>query len=119
MPGANFRRLANVWRQATTDMSVAPFQAVKRAIVSFNHSKMHINNVALLTASKAEGTAAPSFTASLLEELSYMANQPADEEDVIRGAGSSAYAAGSDTVNFLCIAEFFEWDIDLSTFAFF
>ncbi|KAF8478751.1 cytochrome P450 [Gautieria morchelliformis] len=77
MPGANFRRLANVWRRATTDMSVAPFQAVKRAM--------------------AEGTATPSFTAAFLEEMSYMRNKPVDEEDVIRGTGSSAYAAGSDT----------------------
>ena len=47
---------------------------------------------------KAAGTAAPSFTSAFLEELSYMSNAPADEEDVIRGTGSSAYAAGSDTV---------------------
>ncbi|KAF8576736.1 cytochrome P450 [Ramaria rubella] len=77
MPGADFRRRANVWRRATTDMSVAPFQAVKKAM--------------------AAGTAGPSFTASFLEELSNMTNKPSDEEDVIRGTGSSAYAAGSDT----------------------
>jgi hypothetical protein len=47
---------------------------------------------------KAEGTATPSFTAAFLEEMSYMTNKPVDEEDVIRGTGSSAYAAGSDTV---------------------
>ena len=98
MPGANFRRLANIWRRATTDMSVAPFQAVKRAMVSGDHLDWHFLNAALTT-TKAEGTAAPSFTASFLEELSYMSNKPADEEDVIRETGSSAYAAGSDTVN--------------------
>ena len=65
----------------------------------WSYSHRHFQNMDLLTASKAEGTAAPSFTASFLEELSYMTNKPADEEDVIRGTGSSAYAAGSDTVN--------------------
>jgi hypothetical protein len=31
----------------------------------------------------------------------YVTNKPADEEDIIRGAGSSAYAAGSDTVKII------------------
>ncbi|KAF8513930.1 cytochrome P450 [Hysterangium stoloniferum] len=76
-PGASFKRKAAVWKKATTDMSVIPFEAVKKAM--------------------ANGNAPPSFTSSLLEELSYMSEKPPNEEDVIRGAGSSAYAAGSDT----------------------
>jgi hypothetical protein len=100
MPGANFRRLANVWRQATTDMSVAPFQAVKKAMVSgISLSRGSQTNMIKLDAFKAEGTATPSFTAASLEQMLYMTNNSADEEDIIRGAGSSAYAAGSDTVN--------------------
>jgi len=36
--------------------------------------------------------------ASLLEELSYRKDAPADEEEIIRNAGAVAYAAGSETV---------------------
>ncbi|KAF8510113.1 cytochrome P450 [Hysterangium stoloniferum] len=77
-PGASFKRKAADWRKATTYMSEAPFQAVKKAM--------------------AEGNAPPSFTSSLLEELSNMSKKPANEEDVIRGAGATAYGAGADTV---------------------
>ncbi|KAF8509756.1 cytochrome P450 [Hysterangium stoloniferum] len=76
-PGASFKRKAAVWRKASTAMSVVPFEAVKNAM--------------------ANGNALPSFTSSLLEELSRMPEKPANEEDVIRGAGSTAYAAASDT----------------------
>jgi hypothetical protein len=37
---------------------------------------------------KSAGTAKPSFTASLVEEASYRADSPPDEEDIICGAGS-------------------------------
>jgi hypothetical protein len=76
-------------------LSIAPFQAVKKAMVS-NHLQRPLASSVIV--SKASGNAPPSFTASLLEELSHMSGKPADEEDVIRGAGSTAYTGGSDTV---------------------
>jgi hypothetical protein len=48
--------------------------------------------------SKSTGTAEPSITASLLEELSRREDAPEDEEDVVRNVGSMAYAAATDTV---------------------
>jgi hypothetical protein len=51
-----------------------------------------------LLTSKAAGTAQPSVTASLLEDLPRRSDAPADENEVIRTMGAAAYAAGSDTV---------------------
>ena len=44
------------------------------------------------------GTAEPSFTSSLLEELSAKGDAPLGQEEVIRAAGSTLYAAGAGTV---------------------
>ncbi|KAF8509759.1 cytochrome P450 [Hysterangium stoloniferum] len=76
-PGAGFKRRAALWRKATTDMSIEPFQAVKRAMEMGNET--------------------PSFTASLLAELHHMSNKPIGEEDIIRSTGSTVYLGGSET----------------------
>jgi len=75
-PGAGFRRKARIWRGWSTQMSVAPFMAVKKAMNA--------------------GTAQPSFTASLMEEAAYKEDSTQYEDDV-RGTGAACYSAGSDT----------------------
>ncbi|KAF8507777.1 cytochrome P450 [Gautieria morchelliformis] len=80
-PGAGFRKTARQWREDITKMNVVPFEAVKKALDA--------------------GTANPSFTSSLLEDLTNNETARSDQEAVIRGAGSSLYAAGSDTVALL------------------
>ncbi|KAF8513280.1 cytochrome P450 [Gautieria morchelliformis] len=80
-PGAGFRKTARLWRQDITNMNVVPFEAVKKALSA--------------------GTASPSFTSSLLEDLTNSGSARAGEEDIIRGVGSSLYAGGSDTVALL------------------
>ncbi|KAF8490208.1 cytochrome P450 [Gautieria morchelliformis] len=80
-PGAGFRKSARLWRQDITEMNVAPFEAVKKALNA--------------------GSAIPSFTSSLLEDLNNNTTARADEEAIIRGVGSSLYAGGSDTVALL------------------
>ncbi|KAF8513269.1 cytochrome P450, partial [Gautieria morchelliformis] len=76
-PGAGFRKTARLWRQDIIKMNVMPFEAVKKALNA--------------------GTASPSFTSSLLEDLANNGTARADEEAIIRGVGSSLYAGGSDT----------------------
>ncbi|KAF8513276.1 cytochrome P450, partial [Gautieria morchelliformis] len=80
-PGAGFRKTARLWRRDITRMNVVPFEAVKKALDA--------------------GTANPSFTSSLLEDITTNGPARSDEEAVIRGAGSSLYAGGSDTVTLL------------------
>ncbi|KAF8511387.1 cytochrome P450 [Gautieria morchelliformis] len=76
-PGAGFRKTARLWRQDITDMNVVPFEVVKKALNA--------------------GNASPSFTSSLLEDLTSDTTARADEETIIRGVGSTVYGAGSDT----------------------
>jgi hypothetical protein len=86
MPGAGFKRKARMWRAPTVEMNLGPFVTVKKALVSsptlFLHVDAAVPRRELTQAPKSAGTAEPSLTASLLEELSDDA--PADEEDVIR-----------------------------------
>jgi hypothetical protein len=96
MPGAGFRRKARIWRVPIVEMSVAPFATVKKALVSIPEFSPRVKNQSHV--SKAAGTAEPSFTASLLEDLSRRPHAPADEEEIICNVGGLAYAAASDTV---------------------
>jgi hypothetical protein len=102
MPGAGFRRKARIWSVPTVEMSVAPFTAVKKALVSslgfFPHVKTVLLGRRLTHFPKAAGTTEPSLMVSVLEDLSRRPDAPADEEDIIRNVGALAYAAGSDTV---------------------
>jgi hypothetical protein len=43
------------------------------------------------------GTAEPSFTSSLLEEISVKGGVTSGQEEVIRNAGSTLFAGGADT----------------------
>lgn len=102
MPGAGFQRKARAWKVAATDMIVRPFDFVKRGMVStplFSHQ----NSVTIHAQRnfEADGTAAPSILASLLERISARSGVPPDEEEVIRNAVGIAYLAGADTVR-LC-----------------
>ncbi|KAF8507774.1 cytochrome P450 [Gautieria morchelliformis] len=80
-PGAGFRKTARLWRQDIIKMNVIPFEATKKALNA--------------------GTANPSFTSSLLEDLTTNGTARADEEAIIRGVGSTLYAGGSDAVALL------------------
>ncbi|KAF8465421.1 cytochrome P450 [Gautieria morchelliformis] len=77
-PGAGFRKTARLWRDDITKMNVVPFEAVNKALNA--------------------GTASPSFTSSLLEDLTNNGTARADEVAIIRGVGSSLYAGGADTI---------------------
>ncbi|KAF8507550.1 cytochrome P450, partial [Gautieria morchelliformis] len=76
-PGAGFKRKARIWRKSLTDMNVVPFEAAKLALNS--------------------GTAEPSFTSALLEEISAKGDAAPGQEEVIRNAGSTLFAGGADT----------------------
>ncbi|KAF8525402.1 cytochrome P450, partial [Gautieria morchelliformis] len=76
-PGASFQAKARRWRKLAVEMNTAPFNAVKQSVNS--------------------GTATPSFTASLLEEMYREGDVPSGQEEVIRGSGSTLYAGGADT----------------------
>ncbi|KAF8513234.1 cytochrome P450 [Gautieria morchelliformis] len=76
-PGAGFKKKARLWREFAVEMNVAPFAAVKQALNA--------------------GTAKPSFTSSLLEEISVKGGVAPGQEEVIRNAGSTLFAAGADT----------------------
>jgi hypothetical protein len=49
------------------------------------------------------GTVVPSFTSSLLEELSRSGNVSPEKENIIRDTGTVVYAGGADTVCFTAI----------------
>ncbi|KAF8814222.1 cytochrome P450 [Phlegmacium glaucopus] len=72
-PGAGFKRTAARWAETVTNMVEAPYQFVKQQM--------------------ALGTAKPSFTSRLLEELHITAEQ----EHEIKWSAQSLYAGGADT----------------------
>ncbi|KAF8589876.1 cytochrome P450 [Ramaria rubella] len=82
VPGAGFQKKARLWRISITEMVEGPFRVVEDAV--------------------SVGTVEPSSSviASLLATYSGHGSVHSDEEnEAIRAAGASAYAAGSDTTN--------------------
>jgi len=79
--------------------------AVKKDLVSiFNFRRCTcIACNELRSSPKKNGTAQPSLTASLLEELAMQPDAASDQEDVIRNVAAQAYVGGVETVcyNFL------------------
>ncbi|OSD03875.1 cytochrome P450 [Trametes coccinea BRFM310] len=76
-PGSGFKHRAYYVRGLIRKTLDTPFEMVKRALLS--------------------GTAAPSFTANLLEEAVAAGSLTAEHETDIKGAAGVIYAAGTDT----------------------
>ncbi|KAF7789957.1 hypothetical protein EIP86_000905 [Pleurotus ostreatoroseus] len=76
MPGAKFKRQAAIWHQYVMDLTHVPYAAVKQAI--------------------AEGTAAPSVVATLINKLDVNEDNT-KIEGVIRNVAGAAYTGGADT----------------------
>ncbi|KZT12723.1 cytochrome P450 [Laetiporus sulphureus 93-53] len=79
LPGAGFKRKAHKVRLIVRKMLDAPFEMVKTAM-------MH-------------GTASPSFTATLLEEVFSRGTPTTEEEDDIKGAAGVLFGAATDTTS--------------------
>ncbi|GBE88750.1 Multifunctional cytochrome P450 monooxygenase af510 [Sparassis crispa] len=74
LPGVHFKTQANQWRRTTERLRDEAYESVKAQV--------------------AEGTAAPSFTTTILEENPRLR----DEDDIVlRWASTSFYSAGADT----------------------
>ena len=90
MPGSGFKRQALYVKSLIRQSLDTPFAKVQHALVCshyFQHS--------LLTHSRflqSEGTAAPSFTATLLEEASSEGKLTPEHEDDIKGAAGVIFA---------------------------
>ncbi|EJT98958.1 cytochrome P450 [Dacryopinax primogenitus] len=76
-PGAGFKRMAKQWRTQIEEVRQIPMQRVKQEL--------------------AAGTAKPSFSLTLLEELALDPHANVYDEDFIRDTAASIYSAGSDT----------------------
>ncbi|CDO76596.1 hypothetical protein BN946_scf184868.g10 [Trametes cinnabarina] len=76
-PGSGFKHRAYYVRGLIRQTLDTPFEMVKRALLM--------------------GTAAPSFTANLLEEANAAGGLTEDHEEDIKGAAGVIYAAGTDT----------------------
>ncbi|KAF8588182.1 cytochrome P450 [Ramaria rubella] len=78
MPGAGFKRQAEIWRKSTFDMFDVPFRVVKDALASDSET--------------------PCVLTSMLKELSNEKNVPEREELVIQNVAAVSYAGGAGTL---------------------
>ena len=92
MPGAGFKRKAAYWDMVNEDMIEKPF--LKDQLVSWSRIGDAENSVTILTRdfSKAKGTAAPSVTVTLIENLPEESDpRRAEEDEIAKNVAAVAY----------------------------
>ena len=98
MPGSGFKRQAFFIKTLIRKTLDTPFSMVQRALVS-GPTHEHVKLCMEADSPQGEGIAAPSFTATLLEEASVEGKLTTDHEEDIKGAAGVIYAGTSFRVS--------------------